>query len=408
MTARVIGVTSIAHFLTHFFMLMYPTIAVMQAREWDVAVDSLLPMAFPGFLLYGLGAIPVGLWTDRVGGWIPMVAGVFVMATGAYVGSLASVDTLWVLGLGLALVGLGASTYHPAGMSLITRTVKRSAWALGINGSFGSAAIALAPISAELLCEHWGWQHCLQLLALVAVAVGVLFLFAPIPSHVQSATASTTKDTPRTTLWSRTFVLLCVAMAISGFAYRGNTVVFPALFDARVSTMSHGLATTAAYAVGILMNVVGGYMAERWPFERVYLGLHVISLPFLVATAWLTNGSLVLVASLYAACAIGMQPTENSLVAKLSPSHLRGFAFGVKFTMVFGIGALAVPLVSTIMRTHGLTAIQLSLSGSVLALVGVVTVLFHRLSAKPLVSDAGSVNASIVSTSARNDTALDK
>jgi FSR family fosmidomycin resistance protein-like MFS transporter len=410
MSTRVITQTSVCHFFTHLFMLAYPTIAVMQAEAWGVNVASLLPLAFPGFILYGLGSIPMGLWVDRAGGWRPMILGMLGMGAGAMVCSQATVNSLWILTIGLGIMGLSASAYHPAGMSLITRTIKRSAWGLGINGSFGSAAIALAPITAELLCEHWGWQQTFVLLAIPAVSLGIACSFFPI-SHTHELRgppppAPTATDIRN--LFTTPFVLLCVAMALGGLVYRGNTLVFPTLFDHRVSSMSHGAATSIAYGMGALMNIAGGYLAERFAFERVYLTLHLCGLPFLVATAWLTETPLLVVAAVYAACAIGMQPAENSLVAQLTPPSRRGIAFGIKFTMVFGVGALAVPLVSTLLSWKGLTAVQLSLSGSVVMLVGVVTWLCIRLSRTNTGPPGAVANRSIVSTNARSDTGLDK
>ena len=409
-SARVITQTSVCHFFTHLFMLAYPTIAVIQAETWGVSVASLLPLTFPGFILYGLGSIPMGLWVDRMGGWLPMVLGMLGMGAGAMVCSMATVDSLWILTLGLGIIGLSASAYHPAGMSLITRTVKRSAWALGINGSFGSAAIALAPITAELLCEQWGWQQTFVLLAIPALFLGIACAFFPI-SHTHEL-----RDPPPPmptaadirSLFTPPFVLLCVAMALGGLVYRGNTLMFPTLFDHRVSWMSHGVATSIAYGMGALMNVAGGYLAERFSFERVYLTLHLCGFPFLVATAWLTETPLLVVAAVYAACAIGMQPAENSLVAQLTPPSRRGIAFGIKFSMVFGVGALAVPLVSALLSSKGLTAVQLSLSGSVAILVGVVTWLCIRLSRTNTPPPGAVAKRSIVSTSARSDTGLDK
>lgn len=391
-------------------MLVYPTIAVLQAEAWNVSVASLLPLAFPGFILYGLGSIPMGLWVDRTGGWLPMVLGMFGMSTGAMICSLATANSLWILSLGLGLIGLSASAYHPAGMSLITRRLKRSAWGLGINGSFGSAAIALAPITAEILSLRWGWQQTFVLLAIPSLCLGVLCAFYPIShAHEQGEpppSAPTMTDIRK--LFTAPFIILCVAMAVGGLVYRGNTLLFPTLFDHRVSWMSHGVATSIVYGMGAVMNIAGGYLAERFSFERVYLALHICSWPFLLATAWLTETPLLFVASIYAACAVGMQPAENSLVAHLTPPSRRGIAFGIKFTMVFGVGALAVPLVSTILSWKGLTAVQLSLSGSVLILVGVVTWLCIRLSRTNTEPPGAVANRSMVSTSARSDTGLDK
>ena len=64
MERRILVLTSLAHLFTHLMMLVYPTIAVVQAKDWGMNVADLLSLTFPGFLLYGLGSLFVGYWSD--------------------------------------------------------------------------------------------------------------------------------------------------------------------------------------------------------------------------------------------------------------------------------------------------------------------------------------------------------
>jgi MFS family permease len=52
-------------------------------------------------------------------------------------------------------MGLGASTYHPAGTGLISRTISARGTALGINGIYGNVGIALAPLAILLVVTVW-------------------------------------------------------------------------------------------------------------------------------------------------------------------------------------------------------------------------------------------------------------
>jgi hypothetical protein len=58
-------------------------------------------------------------------------------------------------------------------------------------------------------------------------------------------------------------------------------------------------------------------------------------------------------AALFAFFALGMQPIENSLFAQLTPDRWRSTAYGLKFTLTFGIGASAVAVVERVAPTHG-------------------------------------------------------
>ena len=56
----------------------------------------------------------------------------------------------------------------------------------------------------------------------------------------------------------------------------------------------------------------------------------------------------------YTFFALGMQPIENSLVAHLTPSRLRSFAYSLKFILVFGVGALSCLLYTSPSPRDGL------------------------------------------------------
>ncbi len=371
--------TSIAHFFTHLFMLVYPTIAVVQAHQWGVDVADLLVYVLPGFVLYGLMAMPFGVWADRSPGSLPLAVGLIGMAGGSTICALA--DTGWQIGAGLGVIGIFASAYHPAGLGLIAHGVSRRSWALGVNGSFGSAAVAFAPGLAEILSEGLGWRYAFGLLAAPALVVGLVFLLMPIRVAVREEAPDAAETAGPTTLRTPSFLTLCVCMTLGGLAYRGATVVLPALYDQRVDFLGHGVATSVTYGLAIVMNYVGGRLAERFRSAPVYLALHAISLPALFATAWLSGLPLLLIAAVYAGCALGTQPAENTLVAQLSPPSRRGLAYGVKFTLTFGVGAAVVPVVAAIMKTGSMTPVMLLLAGIVALLVVTAAVLVRRIRA---------------------------
>ncbi|MEC8025218.1 MAG: hypothetical protein VX223_14925, partial [Myxococcota bacterium] len=79
--------------------------------------------------------------------------------------------------------------------------------------------------------------------------------------------------------------------------------------------------------------------------------------------------ALLSVAALYAASAMAAQPVENRYIAINSPASRRSVAYGIKFTITFGVGALAVPVVSAILSAHGTQSVMWALSGTVGALV---------------------------------------
>ena len=85
------------------------------------------------------------------------------------------------------------------------------------------------------------------------------------------------------------------------------------------------------------------------------------------ALAWATDLSLALLVVAYFVFLLGMQPVENTLVARFTPRRFHHAAYGTKFVLTFGVGSLAVQGVAAIERAAGL--------GAVFPALGVVSVL---------------------------------
>ena len=361
---RIMALTSVAHFFTHVFMLIYPTIAVIIAVEWATAESDMLLLATPGFMLYGLVAFPQGLLADRVGGFVPVLVGLIGMGGGSILCGVAKEP--WALAAGLGVIGLFASAYHPAGLGLISQGMSRPGWALGINGAIGSAAVAVAPGLAEILSSSVGWRGTFTILGSVAIFVGVVLAFFPVRPEPAVAHHEVSSDEP---LFQRSFILLCIVMLFSGLAYRGVNIILPTLFSERIDGVGHGVATSMTYGFAVVMNYFGGRLADRYAAPRLYFVFHAFSFAPLVLTAWLSGPELLTVAAGYAAGAMAAQPVENRYIALLSPASRRSVAYGIKFTISFGVGALAVPAVSAILEHFGTRLVMLVLSAVVGCLV---------------------------------------
>ena len=360
---NVLLLTGVGHFTAHFFELMFPTLAVALALEAGVPLDEVLTWSFLGYLAFGLGALPVGLVADRAGSRLLLLVALFGLGVTAIAAS--EVNTPRALTVCLAVMGGFASIYHPVGMSLISRSIDARGRALGINGIFGNAAIALTPVVTAALCARFGWQDTYRLVgyAMCAVAVGCAFL----PVDETRRAPAHHADVHARIAW-RPLLLLLLAASLAGISYRGNTLLQPGYFAERVSVVWFGAAVSAAYLLGIAGQYVGGVLADRHDQRRLYLLFHLCSLPPLLAMAALSGAPLVLSAAGFVFFSLGMQPIENSLVARYAPARHRSTIYGLKFVCTFGVGSLAVWLVRWADGIGGLSTAILWLAG-VVALV---------------------------------------
>ena len=109
----------------------------------------------------------------------------------------------------------------------------------------------------------------------------------------------------------------------------------------------------------------------------MYLAFHACSLPFVILMGLVSQELLVLSAGIYIFFSLGMQPIENSLVARYTPSRWRSTGYGIKFILVFGIGAMAVYLVGWIKEGWSLSAVYLVAGGLVALLVITISILIR-------------------------------
>ncbi|MHA1165795.1 MAG: MFS transporter, partial [Alphaproteobacteria bacterium] len=57
---------NIGHFLDHFFMLVFATVAALTLnKEWGMSYGELIPYATPGFIAFGMFALPAGWLADK-------------------------------------------------------------------------------------------------------------------------------------------------------------------------------------------------------------------------------------------------------------------------------------------------------------------------------------------------------
>jgi MFS family permease len=164
---RILLITCPGHFFTHFFTLAFPAIAIPLTTAFAMPLEDVVKLSFWMYLLYGVLALPVGLAADRWRAKPMLVFGIALMGAGLVVAG--SFPNPTVLATAMAFVGVGASIYHPAGLALISRTVRQRGVAMGVNGVFGNLGIALAPLITGLLSWVFGWQAAL-------IVMGVVFL----------------------------------------------------------------------------------------------------------------------------------------------------------------------------------------------------------------------------------------
>ncbi len=385
----ILTVTCYGHFLSHFNMLVFPAILLPLSGRLGLGMAETLDLAFWMYLLFGLTALPWGILADRLGAG-PMLALFHLGAGICGVAAAMNLDSPAGFRLSLAGIGFFSGIYHPAGLGWIACCVSRTSAGMAYNGMFGNLGLAAGPLLAGGVNWLLGARAVYLCLALLNLA-GLLFLTR---IRVSSRAAGREKKGEAAASVRRGFAVLLVCMMLGGIVYRGATVTMPALFELRgtgihaaflrlfagahisKNVVATGLAS-GLYLIGMLGQYAGGRAGERFDLRMGYLVFHLMTLPaaFLVGRAF--DLPLVLLVTLHSFFLLGMQPVENTLVARLTPPSLHSSAYGMKFVLTFGVGALAVKLIKGVEGAWGIAAVFPALGCVSLLLVGAVCVLIR-------------------------------
>ena len=384
---RIIAASSVAHFLTHMFTLIFPAIVMPFARDMGVPAAQVYPLGFYQYFLYGALALPAGYAADhwnRVGILKIAVAG---MSGAALLAALAPDAATFTAALGL--MGLCCGLYHPAGLGLIAHEIPKQGSAHGVNGVFGNLGIAAAPVLAGLVLLTMEWRWVYGLAAVMGLA-GFLTIAALDVKESHRGEGGGAPPRAANGDW-KYFIILLAAMTVAGFVYRANTTALPSYLErgaaglvalleplrgagASAADARSGAAAILAgglYFFSMAAQIIGGKIADRADLRRAYLMFHASSVPFALAMAYLADLPLYLAAAGLVFFSMGMQPVENSLVSKFLPRRWISTGYGIKFTFTFGLGSLAVWQVGWFDREYGLAALYVAL-GAETALIALI------------------------------------
>lgn len=350
-----LGFSCVGHSFAHLLMLLYPTVVLSLELAWNRPFEELIGLMLVGQVLFGVGAVPAGWLGDR---WsAPGMMAVFFLGTGAASIATGFADGPFEIALGLAVIGLFASIYHPVGIAWVARNPVNRGRALGINGIFGSAGTAGGAVVAGSLATAFGWQWAFIVPGVLCVAAGavlVLLILAGRVGDAQRSARAVPSESSRGDMMRGGLVLL-VTIACSGLIYQTTSFAMPKLFEQRLdgvveSAAGVGVLVSAVYLVSAGAQVLGGWLADRYDLRRVYFACWLLQIPILALAVTVAGPVLIPVATLMVLVNTTAVPAENSLFARYTPPAWRGTAFGVKFLVSLGVAAVSVPLVGEMYR----------------------------------------------------------
>jgi MFS family permease len=363
-----VGFAWVGHTLMHIVSALFLTIVLALETEWKLSYDELIRLWTLGAFMIGLGAPLAGWLGDR---WSSAgMMAVFYLMTGGGAVMAGLSDGPEMLMWSLALLGLGASIYHPVGMAWMMANAENRGKAMGWLGLFGTFGVATAAIVAGSLTEWLNWRMAFIIPGAICLVMGAVLALLIMSGIVQDRHADV-KPQPKPSRGDvvRAFFVLSLTMVCAGLIFNAMQVVLPKLFEARLGgwlgsgTLGVGGLVTAVYLIAALPQMIGGVLADRHSLKRVYMLCLLVQIPMMAAVSVLADLPLVAAAAFVVIASQTQIPAENMLLARYTPDKHRGLAFGAKYILSFGAGPLAVQLVAWVYeRTGEFTMLYLTLS----------------------------------------------
>lgn len=350
----VVGLISVGHFLSHFYVLCLPPLFPILKAEFNVSyVDLGLAITAYG-LLGGFMQAPVGFLVDRLGPRNLLFAGLGLNA-GAIVmmGFAQNYEMLLVFAV---LAGLGNSVFHPADYAILNGSVHpdrlgRAFSMHTFSGFFGSAC---APVGILALISVAEWR-----VALISVGVFGLLTWAVMVLCRGSlqGVSPPAPDDEEISAPGRTGVRLLlsppVLLFLGFFIAYGMVTGGLRAFSVTALVDLHGLGLDQANAAltGFLFGVVGGILlagviVDRYPqHARIAVGALLLALVCTVAPIWAGMPGLALIV-LLTVVGVGLGaalPPRDLLIRALIPPGETGKVFGFVFVGFTVGGSIAPP-----------------------------------------------------------------
>ena len=287
---------NVGHGLDHLFLLLYPTVVLTLEGVFGRSYGELLSLAVPGFIAFAAGTLPAGWLGDR---WSrPAMLAVFFVGIGVSSILTGLARSPFELAVGLTLIGLFASIYHPVGIAMLVEGREKVGKLLGVNGVAGNLGLAAAAIVAAALSEAISWRAAFIVPGVLTLLIGILFV-AVCRQWRNTAAAparpplSWSGGRPSRTLL-RLVLVIGVATALTGLTFQTTTIALPKLFDEGLTGIADG-----ALGIGALVSVViavaafaqigVGWLIDRYPAKPVWIAVLFAQAPLIAAAGFLAD-----------------------------------------------------------------------------------------------------------------------
>jgi len=421
-----IAYMTIAHMMVHMYELAIPVLVTVWITEFAVTKAVVGTIVTVGYGLYGVGALPAGILSDRFDSQRFIV--ICLTGMGASFLLMGFTTNIVLLTLALSLWGLAGSIYHPAGLALLSRSFTERGKAFGYHGVGANAGTVAGPLVTALLLFVFDWRLVTAILAIPAIVVAIAGVLVDIDEN--RATEPSEDETVPTDrrevggvvpaiisdsrfLFASGFAVVLLVVVFNGLFYRGLLTFLPGILgdiateqassssvlipdDELLARINIGnYLFSGILVLGMGGQYLGGRITDYIPPERgltATLGLLAIASMLAPTALSMSLTPILVVATVLGFLLFALQPFAQVTIAEYSTPKLRGLSFGYTYFLVFGVGSFSAATIGYVLTYSTVSVAFVVLA--VIAASGSMTsfLLLQRREPGPLLSESPSTD----------------
>lgn len=264
-----------------------------------------------------------------------------------------------MLVLGLTLIGIFAAIYHPVGTAMLVAYAQHRGREIGINGMWGNLGVAFSALITGLLVAQFGWRSAFILPGVVAIVLGIGFVFQvreePIPMRPHMPLKGAAGQ--RISMFM-VFGVLALATATGGVVFNATTMTYPKLFQERLhdlfaSPQTLGVVVSLAYAFGAVAQLSIGRVLHHFSLKWPFMVLTLCQAPLLFGLAYVDGWAVIALGAAFMFVVFGQVTVNDAMVANFVAPQWQSRVFALRYCLSFGASASAIPLISFVEPRQG-------------------------------------------------------
>lgn len=389
--AKVISLIGIAHFFSHFYILLLPPLFPVMKAEMGLSYSELAVTIAVFSGVTGVTQIMFGFLVDRFGARGMLIAA--MVAEGLIFMAIGWSTSFWSLLFLMAAAGVANGVYHPADYAILAESVskKRMGRAFSLHTFSGFLGFALAPMSVIFLSDIFDWRTALMICGAAGVVTAVILLLQARSLQHQPSTAARTKAgakkskpsgfataEDRKLLFSPAILMCLVFFALLAMGSGGiNNFLIVALDQLHGIDLSWAGTILSTYLFGSTFGILaGGVLADRTQRHNLVAAVCFVTtavMIYIVGAVSMPVTMLLVLMGVQGFMHGLIMPSRDMIVRSVTPDGCYGKVFGF-VTTGFSVGGVVAPTIFGAIMDHGAPQMVFNVIAGFM-LVSVLTVL---------------------------------